>query len=663
MRLVYQPEIERLRAIAVLSVLIYHFFPKLLPGGFTGVDIFFVISGYLITRIIWAGLTDQTFSLIEFYRRRIRRIFPALLLVMFFVLIAGWFLLFSVEYTQLGRHTIASSLFLQNLMLYSESGYFDRSAEAKPLLHLWSLSVEEQFYVIWPPLLMLWSQRGWKLGRLLFSLALGSFAFNLSLRHINPSGDFFWPAARFWELLVGALLVLLPETIPGIGSKGLGRLVRGIGLLIIVLGLLFITPLMSFPGFWALLPTTGTVLVIVAGHYWPHPARGHQGIGAYIGRISYPLYLWHWPLLSFEHILTQGTVSVVTKLALMAATFGLASLSYHGLEKPARRSMSWRIPGTLALAMMGLTGWGAATLHADGFPLRTIESHNPNRIEVPIPGFESLEADCTSLGAYGRVADHCKAFNNTATASPTLFLWGDSSAIAWAPVFIEIAKDRGARLIIVGHPSCPPLLSVRKTHFDLPESASYCQDGEIQGDVLRMIEKVRPDLIVFMGALGGYRTDMEALPEDTEFMRDDAGGAANRQTNAQTLRRRIPETLDQLSSIAPVLMFRNWPLLPAELPPPAKQKLGDLMTRDTQARYYARDYFEVQRQLIDEILKGIDPTQVDLFDPSTAVCDEQFCSNQIAGILAYSDRYHITPKAALLFRSRIEAILDHRIRN
>jgi hypothetical protein len=178
-----------------------------------------------------------------------------------------------------------------------------------------------------------------------------------------------------------------------------------------------------------------------------------------------------------------------------------------------------------------------------------------------------------------------------------------------------------------------------------------------------MIEKVRPDLIVFMGALGGYRTDMEALPEDTEFMRDDAGGAANRQTNAQTLRRRIPETLDQLSSIAPVLMFRNWPLLPAELPPPAKQKLGDLMTRDTQARYYARDYFEVQRQLIDEILKGIDPTQVDLFDPSTAVCDEQFCSNQIAGILAYSDRYHITPKAALLFRSRIEAILDHRIRN
>ncbi|HKY08666.1 MAG TPA: acyltransferase, partial [Candidatus Binatia bacterium] len=206
---VYRPDIDGLRALAVLAVIGYHTFPIWVTGGFTGVDVFFVISGFLISSIIFQSLDAGTFSLANFYARRIRRIFPALILVLASCLALGWHLLLTDEYIQLGKHTAGGAAFGPNFVLIKEAGYFDVTAESKPLLHLWSLGIEEQFYIVWPLLLLLlWRCMGKTLWVIAF-LALGSFILNVYLVSDKPVQTFYFPLTRCWELLMGAVLAHL----------------------------------------------------------------------------------------------------------------------------------------------------------------------------------------------------------------------------------------------------------------------------------------------------------------------------------------------------------------------------------------------------------------------------------------------------------------------
>jgi len=204
----YRPDIDGLRAIAVLSVLMFHGFPDSLPGGFVGVDIFFVISGFLITNIIWSEQLEGKFSIGNFYARRARRIFPALILVLTACAVFGWFILFEDEYKQLGNHILRAGVFLINFQLWKESGYFDAQAELKPLLHLWSLSIEEQFYIIWPLLLGLLirycrSPHFW-----LWAFFAASYIWNIYQSLDDPAQDFYSPLTRFWELTAGGILAI-----------------------------------------------------------------------------------------------------------------------------------------------------------------------------------------------------------------------------------------------------------------------------------------------------------------------------------------------------------------------------------------------------------------------------------------------------------------------
>lgn len=205
----YRPDIDGLRAVAILAVVLFHAFPGKMPGGFIGVDIFFVISGFLISTIIFSSLERDRFSLVEFYVRRIRRIFPALIVVLLTSLVVGWFTLFPDEYKQLGTHTAAGAAFIQNFILWRESGYFDNAAESKPLLHLWSLAVEEQFYIFWPLLLAFVWKRQWSFLKITAAIGLASFAANIYLMHRSPTAAFFLPISRFWELMVGGGLRIL----------------------------------------------------------------------------------------------------------------------------------------------------------------------------------------------------------------------------------------------------------------------------------------------------------------------------------------------------------------------------------------------------------------------------------------------------------------------
>jgi peptidoglycan/LPS O-acetylase OafA/YrhL len=338
----YRPDIDGLRALSVLSVVFFHAFPGLVHGGFIGVDIFFVISGYLISSIIYQGLDSESFSFNEFYIRRARRIFPSLIVVLISCLIFGWFGLLPDEYSQLGKHTFGASTFINNFIFWSESGYFDNDASTKPLLHLWSLSIEEQFYILWP--LLLWGIYRCKvhLGKILQALTIGFILLHFYIFYLDKITAFYAPYARFFELLIGAFIArchIQPKirTIHPLYErfKSIQSFI-GLGLIIIVIQI--ITKESHFPGWYALLfPVLGAALIIDS----PKDALVNKlllsnNILVKIGLISYPLYLWHWPLLSFGHILWGQTPPLGLRIALVGLAFLLATLTYYFIEKPIR---------------------------------------------------------------------------------------------------------------------------------------------------------------------------------------------------------------------------------------------------------------------------------------------------------------------------------------
>ncbi|MER1647635.1 acyltransferase [Enterobacter hormaechei] len=294
----YRPEIDGLRAIAVILVVVYHAFPTVIPGGFIGVDIFFVISGFLITSILKAEISTGKYSIKEFYRRRIDRLFPALLLVMFSVYIFGWFTLFSDEFMQLGKQLAGGAGFIANIVLYSETGYFNATSATKPFLHLWSLGIEEQFYLLFPIILYFSYRKKLNLVLVVGILAAISFALNIFSISENIERTFYLPQYRHWELLLGAILALLLH-----GEKGkqpiklLASALTVLSVAVIIITAFTLTSAAPFPGWYALLPVVASVFLIygLQSDSLIKPILSSRPF-VFVGLISYPLYLWHWPL-------------------------------------------------------------------------------------------------------------------------------------------------------------------------------------------------------------------------------------------------------------------------------------------------------------------------------------------------------------------------------
>ena len=360
-------------------VLVFHGFARLLPGGFIGVDIFFVISGYLITSILFNDLQKERFSLSTFYGRRIKRIFPALITVLGTSWIIGWFLLFPDEFRNLGRHIAGGAAFISNFILWRETGYFNNAAESKPLLHLWSLGIEEQFYIFFPVMLWLAYRKGLATPRFLAVLFVISFGLSLNGTRIRPIATFFLPFTRFWELLVGCIMAAIaadhrrrpeaslanPTSSGAFASRGLHNAGGVLGLALILAGAQLMNKDAAFPGWWALMPTLGTALVVWAGSHsfinqWVLGNRLAVGIGL----ISYPLYLWHWPLLYFGRLVYPHGMSNATIAAILIASGLLAWLTYQFIERPIRFGTLWRTKKVLILSagMAGLLAFGALAM-------------------------------------------------------------------------------------------------------------------------------------------------------------------------------------------------------------------------------------------------------------------------------------------------------------
>jgi peptidoglycan/LPS O-acetylase OafA/YrhL len=362
----YRADIDGLRAIAILPVVMFHAFPEYMRSGFVGVDIFFVISGYLISTIIIGALRSGHFDFLDFYARRAKRLFPALLLVLGSTYVFAWLSLFPKEYEQFGKHLAAGAGYAENLVLLKESGYFDLQSQLKPLMHLWSLSVEEQFYIVYP--VLLWAAWAIFKTRLVWLIAgLAGLSFALNVREVQAHADFayFAPHTRFWELLVGALLAwfhVAQAQILATRPQGLswrkGWLASGaslIGFALVFVSLFAFTRNELYPGWWALIPVAGAFLLLFSGPLaLVNRTLLSSRILIAIGLISYPLYLWHWSILSFGRIIENETPKPIVQCTLVIASFMLAWGTHHLIEV---RFKNWAVRDTLkVLLLCGLSG-------------------------------------------------------------------------------------------------------------------------------------------------------------------------------------------------------------------------------------------------------------------------------------------------------------------
>jgi len=474
----YRPDIDGLRALAILSVIIYHAFPDSLPGGFSGVDIFFVISGYLIFSIILRGLKTNSFSFKIFYAHRIKRIFPALSIVVLSTYLFGWVALLPDEFRLLGKHVFAGMSFYENFLLRSESGYFDVSSEAKPLMHLWSLAIEEQFYLMFP--LVAWL--GWRMRiNLLFIisiLAITSFSLNITGIEKNIIKTFFMPQTRVWELLSGAMLAyfvirqnskddylphststfahLIPNLKQHMGTLKNTSSIFGFFLLFLNFTLLKETYL--FPGWWALISVLGTILIIFAGtNAWANRTLLANKPMMFIGAISYPLYLWHWPILTFFKILQPQAPSIPSGIVCIIISLVLSWLTYQLLEKPIRfGSNTWIKTASLCIIASFLGAAGYVTYKKDGITSRSIVEKNP--LIKPTSITQSFE-----LRGCGLDDEDTKEFSFCSTDSrgnAKFALIGDSKAAALLPGIFSYEKPNGYWKVIGGNGRLGPTVPV-----------------------------------------------------------------------------------------------------------------------------------------------------------------------------------------------------------
>ncbi len=460
--LVYRPDIDGLRAVAVLAVVLHHLSAPLVPGGYVGVDVFFVISGYLITSIISREIAQGTFTFARFYERRARRIFPALFAVVSVTLAASYFVLLPSDMLATLRAALGTLFFASNIVFWREmaDGYFAATdAGLNPLLHTWSLSVEEQFYVFFPILLMLciFYCRRYLLMVLIVCAAV-SLAGSALLVQSKSVAVFFLSPFRVWELLIGSLLAL--GAVPTIRSVAAREVVAGVGLLAILIACIFFDSETTFPGMAALTPVLGAAALIHAG------GSGHSLVGhllrwrpmVYIGLISYSLYLWHWPLIVLtRYARGMDPISPYYILVLFSASMLLGFLSYRFIEQPFRqeRLIPRRYIFVFSAVFLVLLGAGSVFGLMRGgfekrFTLAVIQMDNARSPKIP---FVSCDGKPTSSACQLGRSD----------SKPTMLFWGDSHMLSWAPALDAILNSQGEKGLLVTNSACPPLLGVDNT--------------------------------------------------------------------------------------------------------------------------------------------------------------------------------------------------------
>ncbi len=465
----YRRDIDGLRALAVVPVVLYHAFPQWLTGGYVGVDVFFVISGFLITGLLINELDANRFSLLDFYERRARRILPALAVVLLFTYVACWLLYLPDDFRKFSGSLLATGGFASNFFFWRTSGYFDGDVEIQPLLHTWSLAVEEQFYLFFPLLLAavaFWMRR--HLVTVLATLCVSSLAASIVLTELLPQHSFYLLPTRAWELMLGALLAV--RAVPASSRTSVNDVLAGSGVLLMGYSMFAYTRETAFPGYAAIAPALGAALVILAGiggQYRLRPILESRLVVG-IGLISYSLYLWHWPLLALLRYYAIDSPSVASLVLVVLAAFAAAGASWRWVENPIRRRKVFARRAsvfTASAAFMALCiGFGAL-----GYLTRGL----PQRLPADIAALSGVDTSsklrsadrnyCLQVNPKRLKADElCVMGSKSAAPGPSFLLWGDSHAETFRAPLADLAVASGQWGYFLGGSGCPPLLGVRR---------------------------------------------------------------------------------------------------------------------------------------------------------------------------------------------------------
>jgi peptidoglycan/LPS O-acetylase OafA/YrhL len=685
-RLAYRPDIDGLRAIAVLAVIAFHASPRFVPGGFVGVDVFFVISGFLISGIVFDQLADGAFTFRDFYARRIRRIFPALAVVLAACWMIGWFVLVQAEYRELERHIAGGAAFLSNLQLWGESGYFDARSELKPLLHLWSLGVEEQFYLIWPPLLYWCTKRGLNVLTAMVAIVAVSFTMNVALVGTSAAAVFYLPHTRLWELLLGGLLAYVERFRRHDVTLFVNRLVfdspdrhdaafianlkacAGLTLVVLAIALLGKNSAfpgwwfsvrafhpaaaavglesMVYPGWWATLPVVGTVLIVWAGaDAWINRAVLGWRPLVYIGLISYPLYLWHWPLLAFARIMESGEPSRGVRAGAVALSFVLSILTYEAIERPIRRAVSRRTTIRLALVASSLAVIAVASFA--GSRANAFTSRTPQFAIAVDPPIGSPRHDPACNQRFPTDGEYCQVYASDLPVTTALV--GDSHAEHFLNGVGAYLRGRRETVVHLGESGCPPLFGIERVAggaSDICRTPNQSVLNFVAGrsDLTRII-------LSFRGAF-----DVAG----TGFGQEDSGARITFRTAGTS--QAAPDSIrDALVRTVNFLVGRNkevWLLLQVpelgfdveqcagrpvsfehHVRTPCAVPLADVVAR--QAAY---------RRIVDDVRR--EQPALHVFDPMPSLCDQRWCNAIVDGTLLYVDSNHLSRAGSLFFATR-----------
>lgn len=503
----YRPDIDGLRAVAVVAVILYHLGLGV-SGGFVGVDAFLVLSGFLITRIIAADLEAGTFSLATFWERRIRRIWPAFLAVIAATLAAGWFLLVPADFRTLGKDSLWQCLMVANIHFWGEAGYFAPESETRPLLHLWSLSLEEQFYLCFPPILAaLWLKGPRTSRRWLWIAFVASLVGSAVLLPRSPAATFYLLPTRAWELLAGSLLALVA---PAIRSRGRHDVAGIAGLVLLVVPMLAYGRSTPFPGLAAVPVCAGTSLLLWAGSRadsWTARLLGCAPMRE-IGRRSYSAYLWHWPLIAFAHSWYGDVLPDRIVVSILAMTAVLSWASFRWIEQPFRtgrtaQDVPVRTFVLAGLASASIIAASVAIIETEGFFGRFPESVRAMMVPQPVDRrWESDEpgvVDGKFLKPIGRPLAEGER--------PCLLLVGDSHGMAISPAIDEAARQAGVAGLAALRSSGFPGDGIWQPGA---ASAASLRDGHAawMNAVNESIDSLRPRTVWIVARWSAYLSDV-----------------------------------------------------------------------------------------------------------------------------------------------------------
>ncbi|WP_394181620.1 acyltransferase family protein [Yoonia maritima] len=664
----YRRDIDGLRAVAVLPVVLFHAHVSGVSGGYVGVDVFFVISGFLITSIIQREISTRNFSILRFYERRARRILPALFAVIVGTLAASYFFFMPTEFEDAAKSAIATVMFVSNILFWSETGYFSPGIYSQPLLHTWSLAIEEQFYIFFPPLMMLlaWMRQGPR--KVIAALTLLSFALSALTTSMRPEMAYFLLPWRAWELGLGALIALSMDDIR------LGRRMREglslFGLASILFAVAAFDETTNFPGYAALLPVAGAGLLLACGGHGDTISDRFLSMSPVvgIGLISYSLYLWHWPVIVFYQQITFDRPGLVGCVIVVAVSIILAWISWKYVEAPFRKSPAFgrvknaaptfsqgRIFGLSLAGIFAIAALSWGIVQGQGWPWRLPDE--AVRLAAFTDDRHPQLRECTArFDGWRAPSDPC--IFGASAGDPSIALWGDSHAAALLPEVEAAAHRASLRVAYLSRSGCLPVENVERLDGRTGRCVEY---GNGAMDYILDTPSLTTVIIVarYAMAADGYLLDYGLAERGfgPTIFEDATSGRWEEGQRFEQLMAKIDETVTRITD-AGINVAVVYPI--PEIGHKVPETLAKLSLQGRpvaefglpRADFEARNHAIIER--LDEITAKTGAMQI---RPYRYLCDDLLCRTYEEGEALYYDDDHLSSAGAALLRHEFDRVM------